>query len=247
MIKKFNDFIEKISGVLRVIEFVFVVLSVVLLVNLFTLIGRTFSDASQKLSQAAMAVSDWIEAQTSTMDYKPEIMLTQLETQAKFVTHTVHYDITIGKSVENRILWDYIPVGSADAKIYFKDNKIQFYIPLSEVKASDIIFDAKNEILTVNIPQAKLDKDIVEIQTATEKVLIEQNKSLVPFLGPDTQPIIEELRAEAKRELILTANKDLELQKKINTEARQLITEFLRKLFADFLSRGHRKLNVVYP
>ena len=247
MIKRFNELIEKFSGVLRVVEFFFIVFMIVLLFNLISLVGKTFANASDKLSQAAMAVSDWIEAQTATMDYKPEIMLTQLETRAKFVSHTVHYDITIGKSVENRIFSDYIPAGSAEAKINFKDNKVQFYIPINEIQVSDIIFDAKNEILTVNVPKAKLDKDIIEIQTDPEKVLIETKNSWVPFIGPKTQPIIEDLRAEAKKELILTVNKDNELQNRINFESKLLVTEFLRKLFADFLSRGHRKLNVVYP
>ena len=157
---------------------VLIIISIgVSLITWYFAINFTLSSISNILSSTRQRLHEYIFAEYGQTDLKK-----------KLVVLTQDVSVEIYKDKDNRILWDFLSVGSANMKIKFIDNKVQYYVPLNELKDSDVFYDTESRTVKIIAPSVKIDKDIVYVQTDPDKVIKEENGSWSPF-GPNIKSL----------------------------------------------------------
>lgn len=123
--------------------------------------------------------------------------LERLRSESKLVVYTADVAVMVTKVSDKKILSGKVDLGSTVVRLRAAGNKAQIIIPLNELKEGDISFDEGENRFTVTLPQARVDEDLVEVQTNPTFYEIETEigwARLDKFSG-------EALREEAKREL----------------------------------------------
>ncbi len=144
----------------------------------------------------------------------------------KVVVHTQDVDVELFKEEEKRIISDLLPWGKANVRLKVMGNRVQYFVPLDKLSATNFVFDRRSNVLTVEVPPVKLDQEMVSVQSNPEKILEEKNGSWLPF-GANVEKISLEARSELKDQVILAANHVL-----IRQQARQAAQAKLEQLFS---------------
>ena len=169
----------------------------------------------------------------------------QTDLKKKLVVLTQDVSVEIYKDKDNRILWDFLSVGSANMKIKFIDNKVQYYVPLNELKDSDVFYDTESRTVKIIAPSVKIDKDIVYVQTDPDKVIKEENGSLSPF-GPNIKSLNNEIMKEIKQQTLIQGYKPW-IRDKAQAEAQKALEDLFNKILSEFLRKENLKLEVILP
>ncbi len=166
-------------------------------------------------------------------------------TEKKLIVLTQDVSVEISRDKDKRILDDWLSIGSANLKIKFIDNKVQYFVPLDEIKDSNFIYDAESRTMKIECPSVRLDKEMVFIQSDPNKVIKEENGSLNPF-GPKLKDLDKEIMSEIKNRILIEGNKPL-IREKAQIEARIALENLFNKVLGEFLRKEDVKLQLIYP
>ena len=165
--------------------------------------------------------------------------------EQKLVVYTKTLDVEINKDEDNRILWDWISVGSAHLKVRFLGNRVQYFVPLEELKDSDFIYDAEKRTIKIICPPVKIDKEMIFIQHDPDKIIKEENGSWSPF-GPKMKDLNDSVERNIKaKTLFLGHSKDI--RDKAQDAAKEALEQLFNKVLGEFLSKENLKLELVLP
>ena len=165
--------------------------------------------------------------------------------EKKLVVLTQNINVEMYKSKDNRFFYDWLSYGSANLKIKFIDNKVQYYVPLNELNEKDILFDAETRTVKIFPPSVKIDKDIVVVQTDPDKVIIEENGSLSPF-GPKIKDLNNEIMKEIKQQTLIEGYKAI-YRERAQQEAKKALEALFYKILGEFLKKENLKLEIIMP
>ena len=163
----------------------------------------------------------------------------------KLVVLTQNVNVEMYKDKDNRVMYDWLSVGSANMKIKFLDNKVQYYVPLDELKETDIIYEADTRTVKIVPPSVKIDKDVVVIQSDPDKIIKEENGSWSPF-GPKIKDLNNEIMKEIKQQTLVAGYKPW-IREKAQAEAQKALEALFHKILDEFLRKENMKLEIIIP
>lgn len=163
----------------------------------------------------------------------------------KLVVLTQDVNVEVYKDKDNRVLYDWLSVGSANMKIKFIDNKVQYYVPLDELKESDIIFEVETRTVKIVPPSVKIDKDVVVVQSDPDKIIKEENGSWSPF-GPKIKDLNKDIMKEIKQQTLIAGYKPW-IREKAQAEAKKALEALFHKILDEFLRQENLKLDIIMP
>ena len=220
-----------------IIIYIFILIIVSVCVSAITwhyAINFTMSSISNILTSTRQQLKEYIFAEYGKTDLNK-----------KLVVLTQDVSVEIYKDKDNRILWDFLSVGSANMKIKFIDNKVQYYVPLNELKDSDVFYDTESRTVKIIAPSVKIDKDIVYVQTDPDKVIKEENGSWSPF-GPNIKSLNNEIMKEIKQQTLIQGYKPW-IRDKAQAEAQKALEDLFNKILSEFLRKENLKLEIILP
>lgn len=163
----------------------------------------------------------------------------------KLVVLTQDVNVEVYKDKDNRVLYDWLSVGSANMKIKFIDNKVQYYVPLDELKESDIIFEVETRTVKIVPPSVKIDKEVVVVQSDPDKIIKEENGSWSPF-GPKIKDLNKDIMKEIKQQTLIAGYKPW-IREKAQAEAQKALEALFHKILDEFLRQENLKLEIIMP
>ncbi len=165
--------------------------------------------------------------------------------EQKLVVFTQSLDVEIDKDEDNRILWDWISVGSARLKVKFLENKVQYFVPLQEIKENHIMYDPERRTIKIICPPVFIDREMVFIQPNPDKVIKEENGSWSPF-GPKMKDLNEAVKKSiVDKTLRLGYTKEIRL--KAQAAAKEALEQLFYKILGEFLKKENLKLELIVP
>ena len=164
-------------------------------------------------------------------------------TDKKLVVFTKELNIEIYKELESRLLWDYISGGIASSRFIFKGNRVQFYVPLAEIKEDHIIYEPVTRTVKVFAPKVRIDKDMVFIQNEPDKVIKEVNGSWSPF-GPKLKEVSDAIMQEVKTRT-LKEGYEPEIIEEAKVEAQKALEDLFNKVLGEFLKKENLNLQII--
>lgn len=183
------------------------------------------------------------EVRKSITNYISEFGKTHLD--KKLVVLTQDVTVEISKEIDNRILWDWVSVGSANSKFKFIDNKVQYYVPLSEIKDDSIFYDPQTRTVKIISPKVRIDKDMVSVQSDPTKVIKEENGSWSPF-GPSLKDLSNEIMAEVK-EVVIREGYHQFIRDKAQAEAQKAVEDFFNAALSELIKKENVNLQIILP
>lgn len=163
----------------------------------------------------------------------------------KLVVLTQDITVEISKEIDNRILWDWVSVGSANSSFKFIDNKVQYYVSLDDIKNDNIIFDPQTRTIKIIAPRVKLDKAMIVVQTDPNKVIKRENGSWSPF-GPRLKDVSNEIMSEVRNVIAREGYHQL-IRDKAQAEAQKVIEDFFNKALGELLKQESVNLQIIMP
>lgn len=171
--------------------------------------------------------------------------LTAMDEQKKLVVFTQEVDIEVSDEDHPRFFYDYFPKGSATVKMRLKENRVQYYIPLDEIKLDTIEYDPNSRVLTIFAPQTRIDNKTVFVQTDPAKITIEENGSWNPW-GPKTEDLKNKIRESLKQEVLRAASHPL-VREKADREAEKALQQLFNNILDAWLKGNSSKLQIIMP
>ncbi len=123
----------------------------------------------------------------------------------KLVVLNVPISAEITKSKETRVIYGKVNMGTTVVTLRANDNKVQFYIPLEDMKQEDFQYDKQRRVILVNIPKPMLDEDMVEVQTDPNKIEIRTDVGWASLNSREGNFLREEPKAELRPRVLATA------------------------------------------
>ena len=182
-----------------------------------------------------------------TREEVTEIVASQLEKTVldeKYVVLTQDLTVEISRDVD-KYIFDLIYWGNATMKIKYIGNKVQYYVPLSEINAQNIEYFPETRTVRINSPKAVIDKEMVFIQSDPDKVLKEENGSWFPY-GPQLEDLQNSIQKEVKEKTIAEGSHYL-IESQAQQVARQKLQMLFEKVLTKFLSEESINLEVMMP
>ena len=165
--------------------------------------------------------------------------------EQKLVVYTQPLDVAIDKDEDNRILWDWISIGSARLKVKFLGNKVQYFVPLQEIKDNHIMYEPERRTIKIVCPPVHIDKEMVFIQPNPDKIIREENGTWSPF-GPKMKDLNDSVkRGIVEKTLRLGHTKEIRL--KAQTAAKAALEQLFNKILGEFLKKENLNLELVMP
>lgn len=183
-------------------------------------VGSVFTQGLNALTQA-------IKPSINVQDVMSQT-LGEIDRTKKLVVYTQSVDIELTREKENRWFSDYLPAGSTAVRLKVLGNKVQFYVPLEQINEDCFSYNSRTQILSINCPKVRMDKDMVSVQSDPAKMIIEEKSSWVPF-GPKASDLLKDAQSELKNQVILTANHEL-VWNSAKIEAEKAMQEFFGSL-----------------
>ena len=97
----------------------------------------------------------------------------KLDATPKLVVLTDTIDVEVAKSSEKRVLWGLLNLGTTEVRLKAPGNKVQFYIPVREIKAEDFSYRPAAKKVVVRVPGPVLDRQVVDVQSDPSKIEVE--------------------------------------------------------------------------
>jgi hypothetical protein len=166
---------------------------------------------------------------------KPEITIrnivanqvTKIRQESKLVVLTADLDATVSRTEEMRVLWGYLNLGTSEATIQVRGNKVQYYVPLAGFTADNMTYDKTRGRVVIRVPQPVLDRDIVEVQSDPGMIFVRKERGWAR-LPSSPERLEDESRAMLRAE-VLKAGDAPSVHDRARVEARKV----LARLFGD--------------
>jgi hypothetical protein len=145
-------------------------------------------------------------------------------------------DVDITRSNERLILWGRLNLGKTEVELKARGNKVQFYVPMSQLKADDFSYDPDARRVVVRVPEPVLDRELVEVQSNPADIEVRRDAGWARLSALSGKALEREAR-EALRDEVLTAADTPERRAAARTEAAKALRPFFSDL-ANSLQEG---------
>lgn len=162
----------------------------------------------------------------------------------KLIVLTTNIDCVISREKSKKI-FDFLPWGKATSKILFKDNKVQYKIPLDADKIK-VEFNETTNSIRITTPSVELDHDIVEIQSKPSMIEKEENNSWMPG-GPEVSDLTNEILEEVRESVLEVAEQKQSLKIMAKEQAQKVVNDFFYMIMSEYLKTKKIGLEVYIP
>ena len=156
--------------------------------------------------------------------------LSNMVNQSKLVVLLTQINVDLTKSNE-KVIWG-IPLGTTKVMLRALDNRVQYYIPLTNITPRDFKYDDVHKRLTLRVPSPRLDEELVEVQTDPSKIEFRTDVGWARLNTRSGQFLRDQAQRELRPAIVREGNNALYLDK-AKTNAR----ESLRKLLEPVASK----------
>ena len=96
----------------------------------------------------------------------------QLNQEAKLVVLTAPINVDVTKPSERKILWG-LNLGTTTVRLRVAGSKVQYVVPLGQLRPGDARYDPRKNILVVSVPHPVLDEDMVDVPSDPAQIEME--------------------------------------------------------------------------
>ena len=174
------------------------------------------------------------EAVTPSNPFKPEKIvveevissfISQMKRESKLVSFTTSVDVAIKETIQEKIRW--LPDSVTEISVIVRGCKVQYYVDINKLDSSDFKFDSATGTLSVNMPEIRVDEDLVDVPTY-ERWQITEAKGWRDF-GGDLEKFRNAIGPKLRAQAIAQA-KDGPAKEAAEQRARELIEGLMRKV-----------------
>ncbi len=155
--------------------------------------------------------------------------LSNMINQAKLVVLTTQINVDMTKADE-KVVWG-IPLGTTKVMLRALDNRVQYYVPLTDITKKDFRYDNVHKRLTVRVPSPLLDRDLVEVQSDPAKIEFRTDVGWARFDSRSGQFLRDQAQRDLRPALIREGHNPLYLDK-AKTNARESLKKLLEPMAA---------------
>jgi hypothetical protein len=155
---------------------------------------------------------------------------TRIDSTPKLVVLTDTLSVEVVRSSEKSVLWGQLNLGKTEVRLRAPDNKVQFYIPLTALKAEDFSYDAARSKIVIRVPEPVLDRDVVDVQSDPAKIEVETKVGWARLSAYSGKSMEAEARQSLRDEVLKSADTQA-----WHETARMNADKHLRTLFSDLL------------
>ena len=153
--------------------------------------------------------------------------LNRMADQSKLVVLSASVNVEITKSDE-KVIWG-VPLGTTVVALRARDNRVQYYVPLTNISKGDFKYDDVHKRLTLRVPKPVVDKDLVEVQSDPSKIEVRTDVGWARFDRFSGQILREQAQRELRPVIILEAKNPLYIDK-AKTNAREALKKLLEPM-----------------
>jgi hypothetical protein len=130
----------------------------------------------------------------------------KLDATPKLVVLTDTIDVEVAKSSEKRVLWGLLNLGTTAVRLKAPGNKVQFYIPLGEIRADDFVYQPAAKKVVVRLPAPVLDRQVVDVQSDPLKIEVETKVGWARLSAYSGKTLEAKAREALRQEVLSTAD-----------------------------------------
>jgi Protein of unknown function (DUF4230) len=153
----------------------------------------------------------------------------KISTAPKFVCLTADIDAEIRKSSATN--WGYLYWGTTRVALRAHNNKIQYFIPVSQIQESNFSYDEATQVVTLTMPAPRLDTEVVDVQSDPRQIEVETSNGWAKFDHWSGEPLREEAKQDLRQAVLSVAGHEL-LQAKARAAAQEQLQKLLSPLAA---------------
>ena len=165
--------------------------------------------------------------------------ITELKKTPKLVLSTAELEVTVIRhhSGEVVVLGQTISTGECLVTIVARGNKVQFVVPLEELKPSAFRRDGSRQHIVLRLPSPKADTGMIVAQNDRNRMQIHAVSSRL-MSRSDEEKLIQDAVNNLKPEILRRVLYDANLRLRIQAEARAVLLEILGR-FQERLPPGY--------
>ena len=153
--------------------------------------------------------------------------LSRMANQSKLVVLSTSVNVEITKSNEKEI-WGFSR-GTTTVWVRALDNRVQYYVPLTNITKSDFKYDNIHKRLILRVPSPVLDEDLVEVQSDPSKIEVRDEIGWARLSSRSGKFLREQAQKELRPSIVREGNNSLYIDKaKVN--ARENLKKLLEPL-----------------
>jgi hypothetical protein len=153
--------------------------------------------------------------------------LTRMADQSKLVVLSTHINVEITKSDE-KVIWG-VPLGTTTVTLRANDNRVQYYVALTNITKADFKYDDVHKRLTLRVPHPVVDKDLVEVQSDPSKIEVRTDLGWARLDTRSGKFLREQAQRDLRPVIILEGKNSLYIDK-AKTNARESLKKLLEPL-----------------
>ena len=182
------------------------------------------------LNASMQVPADVVEAVRPTVNVSTiyNTAFEEISDTPKLVVWTGRVNAEIAKQSETRVLWGKLYLGTTVVRVRAADNRVQYIVPLDEIKPEDLIYEPKYHRLIVRIPAPELDTQVVEVQSDPAKLDIETANGWAKLDRFSGHFLREEAMADLRPAVVRQGRNPL-LAYRARDKARTAVADFIRK------------------
>src|SRR5947207_4211903 len=153
--------------------------------------------------------------------------LSNMVNQSKLVVLSTQINVDLTKSNE-KVIWG-VPLGTTTVTIRALDNRVQYYVPLTNISKGDFRYDDVHKRLTLRVPAPRIDEELVDVQSDPSKIEFRTDVGWARLNSRSGQFLRDQAQRELRPAIVREGNNSLYLDK-ARSNARESFKKLLEPL-----------------
>jgi len=169
------------------------------------IVGKTLDETRQIVGRVYEKIRDGLRP---NVHYSTLIVnqFTEFSARPKLVVLTATTSVEVVKRSEKSALWGLLDLGDTVVRLKADGNKVQFYVPVGEIKPEDFSYDPARRQVVVRVPAPVLDPDIVEVQSDPAKIQVQTKVGWARLESYSGKYLEAKAREALRREVLASAD-----------------------------------------
>jgi hypothetical protein len=191
------------------------------------IVGKTFDETREIVGRVYEKIRDGLRP---NVRYTTLItnQFSELSARPKLVVLTATTTVEVVKRSEKSALWGLLDLGDTVVRLKADGNRVQFYVPVGEIRPEDFSYDAVRKQVVVRVPAPVLDRDIVEVQSDPAKIQVQTKVGWARLQSYSGKHLEAKAREALRQEVLASAD-----SRPMRDMARMQAEKSLRGLFRD--------------
>src|SRR4051812_29928884 len=153
--------------------------------------------------------------------------LSNMVSQSKLVVLSAQINADLTKSNE-KVIWG-VPLGTTTVTVRALDNRVQYYVPLTNLSKADFRYDDVHKRLTLRVPTPRIDEDLVEVQSDPSKIEFRTDVGWARLDSRSGQFLREQAQKELRPAIVREGNSSIYIDK-AKTNAKENLKKLLEPM-----------------